>query len=97
MRQPIAEDFKIIITTYDQKNSIFIFEEKIIGKYTLATAIEKVTDKYEKQGFKLRTNNYSLSGVKWINSNGDAIEILPFIKKQNKINPKTITKSLAYL
>lgn len=77
MRQKIAEDFKIRITTFDQLTSTFVETYHNVGHYTLATAIDKTTAKYQPLGYALRPDNHSLSGVKWVNDNFDAIEILP--------------------
>ena len=73
----IAENHKIRITTYNVIDSSFKIVEKNVGKYHLATAIEKVTAKYAQAGYELRTNPASLCCVKWVNKNYDCIEIMP--------------------
>ena len=69
-RQTIAENWKTIHIGYDKKTNTFTVTERSLGRFTAATAAEKVTAKYP-------SHSYSKAKGYWVRQDGDVIKLLP--------------------
>ena len=74
-RQIIAIVWKTKRTLFDLQTGSFTEEEKKFGKFTAATAAEKIT--LIADGYKFAAKQHHGFGGYWVAENGDTLELLP--------------------
>lgn len=74
-KQQIAIEWKIVETLYDASSQEFYTKVTRLGKFTKATALEKMNGKFPTYKFKTVLSHGS-SGYH-VNSVGDTAELLP--------------------
>ena len=76
-RQVIAEDWKTVETLFDQRTQTFSTLTRNLGRFTAATAREKVEPLALGRSYTWRARPVHGFGGYWVNVDGDTIELLP--------------------
>lgn len=74
-RQIIAVHWKTKRTFFDLRTGVFTEEVKKFGKFTAATAAEKIARIAD--GYKFTAKRHHGFGGYWVAGNGDTLELLP--------------------
>lgn len=74
-RQQVAIEWKIKTITTDDKRTTFIEKTSRLGRYTAATAAEKMTRRFPGYRF-VHKPNHGFGGY-WVDSTGNTAELLP--------------------
>lgn len=74
-RQQIAIDWKIKETLFDPKTHTFPVKVTKLGRYTAATAAEKMIKKFP--GYRFNPKPFHGFGGYWVDGDGNTAECLP--------------------
>ena len=74
-RQQVAIKWKIKETLFDQKKRMFIEKVSVLGRYTAATAAEKMTIRYP--SYRYVPKPLHGFGGYWVDGDGNTAECLP--------------------